>query len=87
MKNGLINKIKKFFSIIAIAIIVLLYITTLILAIMNNSYTDKYFKAFLFASFFVPIMLYLFIWISKVLSSYNNPEDSSVNNHNTDSDK
>lgn len=69
--NNVFKKTKQIFALLAIVIIILLYITTLILAIMNNSYTKTFFEAALFSSIFLPLMLYLFIWIGNVLKSYN----------------
>ncbi len=65
------TKFKRFNALLAIIIIVLLYLTTLILAILNNEYTQKFFFASLFASVFIPVMLYLIMWIAKVFRSYN----------------
>lgn len=70
-QNNVAKKLKQVLAILAIIIILLLYIVTLILAIMNNSYTKTFFEAALFSTFFLPIMLYLFIWIGNVLKSYN----------------
>lgn len=69
--NSVFKKIKQIFAILAIVVIVLLYIITLILAVMNNSYTKTFFEAALFASIFLPLILYLLIWIGNVLKSYN----------------
>lgn len=69
--NHFYTKFRRFNALLAIIIILLLYLTTLVLAIMNNEYTKKFFIASLFASFFIPIMLYLIMWIAKVFRSYN----------------
>lgn len=66
--NNKIKKLKQIAAIAAVAIILLLYITTFTLSLMNNSYTDKFFSASLFATFFVPTMLYLIFWIKKLFS-------------------
>lgn len=73
------EKFKKILSITSIIIILFIYITTFILAIMNNSYTEKYLNAFLFASFFIPFTLYIFMWLSKLLKKHTTSEDSSKN--------
>lgn len=76
------KRIKQILAIASIVLILSLYIITLILSMMNNSYTDKFFNASLFATFFIPIMIYLIIWISKVFRSYNpnNPENNKATN-------
>ena len=75
--NQFYQKFKRFNALLAIIIILLLYVTTLVLAIMNNEYTKKFFFASLFASFFIPIMLYLIMWIAKVFRSYNPSADEA----------
>lgn len=71
------KKLKQIGAIAVIAIILLLYITTFVLSLMNNSYTDTFFNASLFATVFFPIMIYLINWIAKVFKSYNpnNPDN------------
>lgn len=52
---------------------------------MNNSYTHKFFYASLYATFFVPLILYVFIWLANVFRSYNpnlNKNVSDTNKHN-----
>ena len=88
--NNHSKKLKQICAICAVSIILLLYITTFILAIMNNSYTDMFFNASLFATVFIPIMIYLIKWISNVLKSYNadnahhNPSKEADNTKNSD---
>lgn len=65
------KKFKRVSALIAVTIIALLYITTLVLAVMNNSYTKRFFYASLFSSVFLPVMLYLMMWIAKMFRSYN----------------
>lgn len=83
--DKVLKKIKQIAAIIAIIIILSLYIVTLVLAIMNNSYTHKFFYASLYATFFVPLILYVFIWLANVFRSYNpnlNKNVSDTNKHN-----
>ena len=84
--NQFYQKFKRFNALLAIIIILLLYLTTLVLAILNNEYTKKFFFASLFASFFIPIMLYLILWIAKVFRSYN-PSAASEQKKIQDSNK
>lgn len=83
------KKIKQFLAIGTVVIIIGLYITTLVLAIMDNSYTERFFQASLFSSVFLPVMLYLMIWISNVLKSYNpyNEENKTTPPTNDDVEK
>lgn len=65
------KKFKQILAILAIVVIILLYIAAFALSIMNNKYTDKFFTAALYSTFFVPVIIYLIIWIAGVLRSYN----------------
>lgn len=83
------RKIRQTAAITAILLILSLYIITLILAIANNSYTEKFFYASLFSTVFIPVMLYLISWMAKVFKSYNpnNKEHISTTQTDSDSDK
>lgn len=74
------KKIRQIAAIAAILLILSLYIITLVLAIVNNSYTEKFFYASLFSTVFIPVMIYLMSWMAKVFKSYNpdNQEHTSV---------
>lgn len=65
------KKLKQILALLTIVVIVGLYIVTLVLALMNNAYTQRFFYASLFASIFIPVMLYLIFWIANVLRQYN----------------
>ena len=84
--NNRSRKLKQIGAVCTVSIILLLYIITFVLAIMNNSYTDTFFNASLFATVFIPIMLYLIKWIANVLKSYN-PNNVYNNSHNNSSEK
>lgn len=75
-----IKKIRQIAAIAAICLILSLYILTLVLAIVNNEYTQKFFYASLFSTVFIPVMMYLISWMAKVFKSYNpnNSEHTSV---------
>lgn len=83
------RKIRQIAAITAIFLILSLYIITLILAIVNNSYTEKFFYASLFSMVFIPVMLYLISWMAKVFKSYNpnNKEQTSAAQKDSGSDK
>lgn len=82
--NNHSKKLKQICAICIVSIILLLYITTFVLAIMNNSYTDMFFNASLFATVFIPIMTYLIKWISDVLKRYN--PNNTHNNFSKETD-
>jgi len=66
MKN-----IKRVLAILTIVIILGLYIATLTLAILGKPYEDM-FTASLIVTIAFPTMLYIIIWLRKVLSDHIN---------------
>lgn len=61
------RKLKQILAIAAIVIIIGLYITTLVLAILGNSVSHSLFLASLYATVVVPVMLYIFLWLYKLM--------------------
>lgn len=61
------NKAKRIMAIIGIIILVGLYITTLLLAIFGNEHTTSWFMACIAATVIVPIMMYVYSWLYKLL--------------------
>lgn len=66
VKGTTMNKLKQFAAIAVIAIILISYITTLVLAILGLEY-QKMFYASLCVSVVLPSMLYIIIWLRKIL--------------------
>ena len=73
------KKLKQIAALVTIVVIVLLYLTTLVLALMNNSYTQNFFTASLFASIFITVIIYLIFWIENDIKKHNpnNEENKS----------
>ena len=61
------NKTKRIMAIIGIIILVGLYITTLLLAIFGNEHTNSWFMACIAATVIVPIMMWVYSWLYKLL--------------------
>lgn len=66
MKN-----VKRVLAILTIVIILGLYITTLTLAILGKPY-ENMFTASLIVTIAFPTMLYIIVWLRKVLSDHIN---------------
>lgn len=62
MKNG---KLKRIMAIVGIAVLLSLYIITLVAAIMAKPYAHSFFVASIFCSFVVPVLIYAFLLIGK----------------------
>ena len=63
------SKKQRILAIIGIAALVLLYIITLICAIFNFDSAGRMFKVSLFATIFIPIILWLYIWMYGKLTN------------------
>ncbi len=61
------KRFKQIMAVTAIIIILGLYLTTLVLAILGNSVSHSLFLASLYATVIVPAMLYIFLWMAKLL--------------------
>ena len=54
---------KQIFAIIGVAVLVLMYIVTLIVAIVDSSSSGKLFALCLFASFAIPFLIWIYSWL------------------------
>ena len=61
------TKVKRIMAVIGIIILVGLYITTLILAIFGNEHTNSWFMACIAATVIIPIMIWVYSWLYKLL--------------------
>lgn len=68
MKNG-IDKIKRIMALVLAFFLVALYIATLIFAITDNPQTMSLFKASVALTIFVPVMIYAYQLVYRVLRS------------------
>ena len=60
------NKNKKsFFALVGIAMLILLYITTLVTAFLNIPYWDRLFQASLAATVAIPILLWIYLMLYR----------------------
>ena len=68
------NKIKRVAAIIGIVLIVTMYLITLVSAIFVTKFTHDLFLASLFSTFAVPVLIYAFMLIYKLV----NKKDDTV---------
>ena len=61
MKKG-----KQILAIIGIILLVILYLSTLVCAITDNTGTMKMFKASIFATFVIPVLIWAYTFIYKL---------------------
>lgn len=56
---------KSFFALIGVAMLILLYLTTLVTAFLNIPYWDRLFQASLAATVAVPILLWIYLMLYR----------------------
>lgn len=54
---------KQVVAIVGVALLVLLYIITLIVAIMDNSESGRWFMSCIIATMAVPLLIWIYIWL------------------------
>ncbi len=81
--NGLMKKI---LAIITVALLVLLYLLTLISAIINTPFTNDLFRASVAATILLPITFFVIVWIRNVLRMYRPVQDSEPESSEKDSE-
>lgn len=75
MKN-VMNKVKRTLALIGAILLAGLYITTVVFAITDNPATMSYFKASVALTIFVPVLIYAYQLVYRVIKSYSgNDED------------
>lgn len=72
--------LKRIIAIIGIAILILLYIVTLISAIFTTPATPELFKACVYATVIVPILFYAYLLIYKVLKQRSEDTKDKMDN-------
>ena len=73
------KRTRQIMAIIGIIILVGLYIVTLILAIMNNEYTKRWFTAAIVCTVVVPILIYVYQWLYKLVRK--DAQDAKTKNY------
>lgn len=61
------KRTKQILAIIGIVILVGMYVTTLILAIMNNELSNRFFMASIICTVVVPVLIYIYQWLYKLV--------------------
>ena len=63
------KKVQQILAIAGVVLLVGLYILTLIFALMDNEYSTYLFKASIYATITIPVLLYGYLLIYKVLKN------------------
>lgn len=84
-KTKQVQRHKQIAAIIGIALLVLLYIITLIVAIVDTSLSGRLFQACLVASFAVPILIWIYIWMYGKLTNRHTFADFNTSSSDSES--
>ena len=73
------KKVKRFLAIIGIILLVSLYIITFVLALTDDPHTMNAFRASLYCTFLVPVLIWAYTFIYKLLKNNygNKPTDDT----------
>ena len=65
---------KRIFALIGVVLLVAMYLATFIFAMMDSPASDTWFKASIFATLIIPILLYGYQLMYKHYQNKNNPQ-------------
>ena len=65
-------------ALIVVFLLVSLYITTLICAVIGSDFANSMLQASVFGTIFLPVILYAYLYLFKVFNKQNGPNDDSA---------
>ena len=71
------KKMKRLLALVTVFILVALYAAALIFALIDSSWAFSVFKACIGMTVVLPCLLYIYLWIYKVLNKESHNETSS----------
>ena len=83
------KKVKQIIAILVVVLLLGLYVITLIMAITDNSSTMSMFEASVVATILIPVLLWIYTFIYKLLKKYYGPDKDSADitsDNKTDTD-
>lgn len=72
------DKIKRVLAIIGVLILIGLYGTTLVSAVLVTPATKKFFEASLLATVMIPILLYVYVWLYHLIKGDDEEEIEAI---------
>ena len=70
------NKMKRFLALSLIVILILLYLSTLIIAFLDIPYKESIIQACIFSSVVIPVFLWAYLLVYRLLKNKNTIEDA-----------
>lgn len=77
---------KRILALVGVVVLVLLYVSTLIFALVDDPRSYRMLNASIGATFIIPITIWVIGIFSRLSSSPNSPEDHTENDENNRSD-
>jgi protein-S-isoprenylcysteine O-methyltransferase Ste14 len=71
------KKLKQITAIIVVILLIGLYVTTLLTAIFDPTATRSWFRASIFATVVVPVLLWAYMMIFRFITKNNEPDEDS----------
>lgn len=78
MKKDKITTFRRILAMIGIALIVLMYLATLVFAFIDPTQSKSWLMASVFTTFFVAFVLYAFNLLLKMIQDKNNKEEQDI---------
>jgi Na+/melibiose symporter-like transporter len=78
MKKNKITTFRRILAIIGIALIVLMYLATLVFAFIDPTQSKSWLAASVFTTFFVAFVLYAFNLLLKMIQDKNGKEEQDI---------
>lgn len=74
------KKMKRILAILIVVILVALYAATLVFSLIDSPWAFSMFKACIGMTVILPCLLYIYMWIYKVLTKDSHRDDFDKNN-------
>ena len=81
------KKVKQMLAIIGVVFLLGLYATTFVMALTDNTETMQFFRASLFATFVIPVLMWTYSFIYKLIHKDNDKESPDSTASKKASDK
>lgn len=75
MENNKLKTVKRVLALVGAIVLVLLYVTTLFFAITDDPRTMSYFKASAALTFIIPVFIYAYQLVFRVMKSLGEKND------------
>lgn len=71
------NKIKRILALTGAILLICMYAATLVFALMDSPAATGLLKASIAATILIPVLLYAFILVARLLKDHNNDQDKT----------